>query len=131
MNSYELVVIYYPDLTEEQLETGLKKIAGTIQNMKGIVTAQDKWGKRTFAYPIKKLREGFYYLFAFNAEPNSLGALTSLLKVESGIVRSLLVKKLKYKVRKHKETAPKPAPEVKENIPAAPATPAAPTTPAV
>lgn len=102
MSDYELVVIFHPELSEEKVDESLEKVSSIIKNRNGEITSQDKWGKRRFAYLVKKQREGNYVIILFKSEPQGISELNKMLLVEEGILRFLLVKKEHIKSRKKK-----------------------------
>ncbi len=50
------------------------------------------WGKRTLAYPIKKLFEGHYVLHRFEMAPNGTGEIDRLLRYNENVLRYLLIR---------------------------------------
>ena len=76
MPRYETVFVLDPSLDEKAVPNEIKKIEDLIRDHKGQVLKIDKWGKKRFAYPIKKKHEGFYTLILFEGEggiPKELG----------------------------------------------------------
>lgn len=76
MPRYETVFVLDPSLDEKAVPEEIKKVEDLIKNQKGQVLKIDKWGKKRFAYPIKKKHEGFYTLILFEGEggiPKELG----------------------------------------------------------
>jgi len=86
MNSYELVFIL-----KEDKEEILNKIKQTILDFKGEIFSQEKWGKKTFAYRIKKLSSGYYFLWKINVAKDKTQALKKKLDLDENIVRYLLL----------------------------------------
>ena len=86
MNSYELVFIL-----KEDKEDQLKKIADVITSMQGAVENKTGWGKKTFAYPIKKHDAGYYYLWNFSMAPQGLKEFKKKLAYDEDIIRYLLL----------------------------------------
>ena len=70
MRDYEVLYILRPDMTEEEYTAAVEKFNALIQANGGEVVKTDIWGKRKLAYEIEKLREGYYVLVTFKAEPN-------------------------------------------------------------
>jgi len=62
---YETVFVLDPSLDDKTIQTEIKKVEDFITDQKGQMLKIDKWGKKRFAYPIKKKREGFYTLILF------------------------------------------------------------------
>ncbi|MDP1722499.1 MAG: 30S ribosomal protein S6 [Candidatus Gottesmanbacteria bacterium] len=61
MKTYELMLIIRPDLdvTEKKAVELINKL---LVKAGGVVSAVSVWGKRTLAFPIKKMNEGIYVL---------------------------------------------------------------------
>ena len=68
MPRYETVFVLDPSLDEKAVPNEIKKVEDLIRDHKGEVLKIDKWGKKRFAYPIKKKHEGFYTLILFEGE---------------------------------------------------------------
>lgn len=92
MRDYELMVILRPDLEEEALQGALEKIRGIITGNGGAIEKEDAWGKRRFAYEIKRHREGVYHIFNFKAEPAVEQELKRVLKIDDTVLRSMAVR---------------------------------------
>lgn len=86
MNSYELVLILKDDK-----EKSLKNITQLLEEKKGSVVKTDNWGKKTFAYPIKKTLSGFYYILNLNAEKNVIQDFKKKLDYNEDVLRYLLI----------------------------------------
>lgn len=91
MRDYELVFIAQPDLDEEALTALVKRCTETVQNLGGQVLEVEAWGKRKLAYPIRKFREGFYFVVQLQLKADALGELERFLKLTEPIVRHLIV----------------------------------------
>jgi small subunit ribosomal protein S6 len=65
---YETVFVLDPSLDDKTIQKEIKKVEALITDHKGEVLKIDKWGKKRFAYPIKKKHEGFYTLVLFEGE---------------------------------------------------------------
>ena len=57
------------------------------------VTEVDEWGKRKLAYLIDDLAEGYYVLMSFTADPAFPAELDRLMRINTGIMRSIIVSK--------------------------------------
>ena len=92
MREYELVTIFPAGEESELSAEAVERISTLVGNHKGEVRGVYHWGKRDFAYPIKKAREGFYVLFKLNLHPDQVRPLDDSLHIEQNLVRYLLVK---------------------------------------
>ena len=91
MREYEIVYIFDPALTEDQINDRLDRFHQHITSEGGEITAVDHWGKRQLAYPINKKTSGYYVVVQFTAEASSLPELERTLKLEDDLVRYLIV----------------------------------------
>ena len=91
LRDYELVIIFQPgdgpDLPAERVE----RIASLVAENEGEVSGVYHWGRRKFAYPIKKLQDGFYVLFKLKLATEKVRPLETSVKLERDILRHLLV----------------------------------------
>ena len=87
MGTYEIVAVLRADLDEEALGAALDAISQRITDNGGSVTGVDRWGKRKFAYPIKKHRDGFYALIVFGLDAARIPALRQTLGLQEDVLR--------------------------------------------
>jgi small subunit ribosomal protein S6 len=95
LNSYELMLIFDPNLGEEKIGAMVSKIEGKITSLKGEVEKTDKWGTRPLASTMsraKKLKQGYYVVIYFKGKTSLPGGLQSYLKVTENIVRYSIVR---------------------------------------
>jgi small subunit ribosomal protein S6 len=93
MAGYELVFIVQPEMEEEPRNALIGKVTQTISDLKGQVLKLDPWGKRRLAYPIKKLREGFYVVVQMDLPPSAERSLERAIQLMEDIIRYLVVRK--------------------------------------
>ena len=91
--NYELVVILDPENSAEEQEKLLSKIKKVITDAEGKVSEAKEWGKKEFAYPIKKRRMGFFWLLTLDLPPEKVSPLRQKLSVEDKVLRYLMVNK--------------------------------------
>ena len=87
MGTYEIVAVLRADLDEEALGAALDAISKRITDNGGSVTGVDRWGKRKFAYPIKKHRDGFYALIVFGLDAARIPTLRQTLGLQEDVLR--------------------------------------------
>ncbi|MBI5399982.1 30S ribosomal protein S6 [Candidatus Saganbacteria bacterium] len=112
MNSYELMVIFDPNVGEEKINALIAKIEDKIKGFGGEIEKTDKWGIRKLASIMsgaKKLRSGFYVMVYFKAKTSLPASLAANLKVEESIVRYSI---LKAEEKKKKDEATAKAEEI-------------------
>jgi small subunit ribosomal protein S6 len=85
MNTYEFTFL----LENETYEEDIKKI---IQELKGEIKDETKWGKRTLSYPIDKKSSAYYFTHKIEFEPKSLSEFKKKLNFSDKIMRYLILK---------------------------------------
>ncbi len=92
LNQYELVVIFTPILSEEELNKEIKIYTDYIRNKKGEIVNEERWGLRQMAYPIQKKTTGIYLLLEFKMESTLIGRMETLMGRDEKIIRELITK---------------------------------------
>ena len=95
MTNYETLFIINPGIAEEEIASAIEKIKGTIETGGGNVVEIAEWGRKKLAYEIQKLREGYYVLVKFQAEPAVLEELNHIFRITETILRGIIVKQEK------------------------------------
>ena len=117
MNHYELMVIYSPNLTEDEQRQQLTQVEELLKHENASLTWVDHWGKRKLAYPVKKQRQGFYDWFYFELDPSRISEIDRKLKMSEVILRFMIIKMEKIQVQnlfreiERKNQAAQPQPE--------------------
>ena len=91
-NEYEVVFITSAELGEDQYNAVLAKVTDTIAKFEGTVLVQESWGRRKFAYPIRKQKYGIYTLFDFVGPSTLPKELTRLSRLDDKFMRLVTVK---------------------------------------
>lgn len=92
MRDYEMVFIIAPVIEDEKIQEVIDKVDGWIKAGNGEVTKVDLWGRRKLAYPIQRFSEGTYVLLNIRLEPTALGELERNIKLDTNIIRYMLVR---------------------------------------
>ena len=93
MNKYEIMFIVKSDLDEETRKNEVKALEEIFTNNKAVITLSKELGQKEFAYEIKKMKSGYYYLY--NIETSSDAAIKEFDRVagiNENIVRHLVLK---------------------------------------
>ena len=88
--NYEVLYIIDPNLGEEGTAALVAKFKDLAES-RGTVAEVDEWGKCKLAYPINDLEEGYYVLMTFAADPAFPAELDRLMRINTGIMRSIIV----------------------------------------
>lgn len=96
--AYELMAILLPELAEDDLTAAINQVTTHVGNINGEVREilkDSPWGRRRLAYSIRfngqDYRDGYYVIWHFSADPGSLGDLERELKLDTRVIRYLLV----------------------------------------
>lgn len=96
--NYELMVILLPELADEALTETIDRVSGYVTNVGADlreVLQDSPWGRRRLAYTIRfngtDYRDGYYAIWHFSSIPSALGDLERDLKLDTSVIRHLLV----------------------------------------
>ncbi len=92
MHTYEVMLAFQPELDEETRKASLGKLESIISDGKGKIGDLNQLGMRTFAYEIKKVKEGFFILASFEIEPSQITRIREFLNSDKAVVRGMLTK---------------------------------------
>lgn len=92
MRKYEMMVIFKPNLNDEDLKVEEEKIKNFVLESGGEFLDITPWGKRKLAYEIGKHSEGIYHLFYFKLSQNKLSEFKTTLKLNMNILRFMIIR---------------------------------------
>jgi small subunit ribosomal protein S6 len=93
VRSYELMYILQPELTPEAIEAIKERIKGIITNTGGEFEQEaDGWGKRRLAYEINDYREGYYVVWYFKGQPETVTELDRVMKISETFLRHMILR---------------------------------------
>jgi small subunit ribosomal protein S6 len=84
-NAYELTFLVND-------ESEVKTIKDIVESVSGKVEKEEKWGKKTLAYPIEKATEAYFSSWVIEIEPNNILELKKKLNFNDKLIRYLLLK---------------------------------------
>jgi small subunit ribosomal protein S6 len=90
MRDYEAMFIFHPELTEEKLDQSVKAVEKIIKSETKGRLETENLGKKTLAYPIKKVNEGYYINYDFEALPAAIDKIKEELKHSEDILRFMI-----------------------------------------
>ncbi len=99
MNHYELMVIYSPNLTEDEQRQQFQQVEELLKHENARINWVDHWGKRKLAYLVKKQRQGIYDWFYFELDPSRVAEIDRKLKMAEVILRFMITKMEKLQVQ--------------------------------
>lgn len=92
MRKYELMIILDPSVDERTVEPSLEKFLAVVRSGGGTVENVDIWGKRRFAYDIKKNSEGIYAVIDMTTTPAVAKELDRQLGLNEAVLRTKLLR---------------------------------------
>lgn len=92
LRHYETVFVLHPEMEEEKKEKLLEGLKRVVKKFKGEIKSIDEWGKKRLAYPIRKLKEGYYILINYSLFSEGLKELERRLKLNEQVIRFQTVK---------------------------------------
>jgi small subunit ribosomal protein S6 len=98
MNNYELMVIFTPVLSNDEFKAAQKKFASFLTDNGGKVVAENAWGLKSLAYPIRKKTTGLYWVLDYMAPSDFNEKLKIQLLRDESVLRHLATKLDKYAV---------------------------------
>lgn len=87
---YELIYVLNGTLRADELRAQMERVHGIVEASGEIVDIVE-WGRRRLAYEIQDIREGYYVLVYFNAEPDAPREVERLLRIYDAVLRFLIV----------------------------------------
>jgi small subunit ribosomal protein S6 len=97
IRDYELMVVFHPELSEEDLTAEVAKVEGHVTAQDGtirLINREMPWGRRRLAYPIRHgsrdVRDGVYVLYYFTSESGRIEEIEREVKLDDRILRYLL-----------------------------------------
>ena len=118
MAKYEMMFIARTDVPEEDIDKLNAQMESVVSGAGGKTEKIDKMGRRRLAYRVKKQREGFFVLFTFEGNGDTVREFERRLKVTDQVIKYLTVRiderkkaVVEAKVAAKQQAAPPPASE--------------------
>jgi small subunit ribosomal protein S6 len=92
LRNYELMVILDPNLEERTVAPSLDAYLNLVRQDGGSVEKVDVWGRRRFAYEVKKQIEGIYAVVELTAEPATVKELDRQLGLNESVLRTKVLR---------------------------------------
>ena len=92
MSFYENTLVTKQDLGKTELEKIKEKYNDIINNNSGKVIKIEEWGLLNLARRIKRYKKGFYIHYKFEGSKETLSEINKIIKIDSSIIRHLVVK---------------------------------------
>ena len=107
MNSYEVIVLLDPALTEDGVETEIGAVREVVSKKGGEVAEVQKWGKKRLAYEVKKRRDGQYVLMKVGGPAAVVTDLERHFRLTETVLKGMVFRaedprKPRFKARSHR-----------------------------
>lgn len=91
IRKYELILILPSDRSTDERAKIIETVKGEITSNKGDIHHFDEWPLRSFCYPIKKYKEGYYYIINFTLSGKALPAFDKYLRLNTDVLRHMIM----------------------------------------
>ena len=92
MNTYEGVFFLSDTLKAEELENAIQSVKSAIEKAGGVIHSATEASRRAFARPLKRETGGFHMQLDFDLAPDKVDALKKSYRLDSNIVRIMIVR---------------------------------------
>jgi len=91
MNTYEIAVLFHPDL-EINMDKATAKIEKVVADNGGKISNTDDWGRRKLAYPINKQEFAVYVFYSVEMPADNIIKAEQTLNITDEIIRFMITK---------------------------------------
>lgn len=91
MNTYELMLVINPQVSDAEAGEIVEKAKQILTNEKADILNEDRLGRKRFSHAMGKHRDGFYVYMKVKADPQSIKTINHNLKLQESILRSMLI----------------------------------------
>lgn len=107
VNSYEVIFILDPALTEEGVEAEISSIREVAAKKGAEVLEIQRWGKKRLAYEVKKRRDGQYVLMKVEGMASVVADLERHFRITETVLKGIVVRaeeprKTRFRARPHR-----------------------------
>ena len=91
MNTYEAMIIFKPELRDDEIKKNITDIKEKIVSFGGKITKEDALGMKNFAYEMDKKTKGYYFISQFELNSSKVSDFTTWINLQNeGVLRSML-----------------------------------------
>jgi small subunit ribosomal protein S6 len=98
MNSYEMMVIFTPVLSDDEFKAAQKRYTDLVEKHGGEIVHSNPWGLKSLAYPIQKKTTGIYWVVEYKAPSDFNAKLNIQLHRDEQVLRHMYTALDKYAV---------------------------------
>jgi len=110
-NTYEMMFVLRPDLTQEQVNGQMRKYHEFLKENGAEKVSFEVWGKRRLAYPINKFQDGVYILSHYTGDGSQVALIERDMRLGEYVLRYLTIK-----LDEDLEFEEKDIPQVQSNV---------------
>jgi small subunit ribosomal protein S6 len=89
LRNYETILIADPLLEDSKIDNLAEKYSEFLKKNECVIVKVDKWGRKKFAYPIKKKLTGYYVSIEFQGAPEVITKLDKTYHLDDNVLRYL------------------------------------------
>ncbi len=98
MNKFEVVLIFNPELSTNNLKSEIDNFKSNIISKSANIVSEENWGLRDLSYKINKFKKAFYNFFQIEASGKMIKDLNKELNQSENLLRYIFIK-----VNEHQE----------------------------
>ena len=92
MSKYEIMFIIRADIEEDARKKTVKILEKSLTDNKANITLSKELGQKEFAYVIKKMKSGYYYLYNIEAKDDkAIKEFDRVALINENVVRHLIL----------------------------------------
>ena len=93
MTKYEIMFIVRADVDEDTRKSTVATLEKALTDSKATITLSKELGQKEFAYEIKKMKSGYYYLYNIEtSEADATKEFERIARIDENVVRHLVLK---------------------------------------
>jgi len=89
--NYETIIILDSVADEDKIESHIQKYVTFLTKNGSEIVNIDRWGRKKFAYPIKKKHTGYYVSIEFASGPDIVAKLDRAFHLDENVLRFLTI----------------------------------------
>lgn len=91
MRRYETIVIFEPDVSDEQRQPLYDKLGEFITRHHGLLVTLDEWGSKHLAYSIRKQSRGFYTRLEYCGDGDLVDTMENFFRINERFLKYMTV----------------------------------------
>ncbi|MEW6042149.1 MAG: 30S ribosomal protein S6 [Elusimicrobiota bacterium] len=92
MQTYELMIILNPQVSDIQISEFIENAKKLIVNSKGEIITEDRLGRKKLSHQIGQNKDGFYIYIKMKATPDLVHDINRSLNLQELVLRTMILK---------------------------------------